>query len=492
MVNAGLVEQLAKQEARMQGLLSRLYGRRSERSENPDQLFLYSEPDQPEIPVFVDEAPDEESGTADQQGPQKKKRRHRSGPRASKDLPVKETVIEIQEDDRLCPCCDQPMEAIGEAHSDKFNIVQACAEILRTVCIKYACKHCEDAGVRQASVPPSPIEGSKAGAGLLSHIVVSKYDDHLPLNRQERILKRHGLEIAQSTMVDWVRRVAELCSPIRDQMQREILDCKMIQTDDTKILVLDKSHPKGSKKAYLWVYLDMNKNAVFDFTTKRNRGSPEAWFGDYKGHIVADGFPGYDHLFKDGLCVEVGCWSHARRKFFDAAKAGDEKGQLAVDVIRGLFHIEKEMKEQGLKRDQRTAVRQKKSKPIADSLFKWLEGLNQSQDPSQLMGTAITYALNQKQALLEFLKDGDLPLHNNDSERAMRHVAVGRRNWTFAGSEAGGERAAILYSLMYSCRLVGICPQSYLADVLDKVSTHPAARVAELTPRGWAKARGLL
>ena len=484
-VKKELSKKLDLLQERLSLLLHKLFGRKSERlREHPGQLLLF-EPPEEEIkkPPFIDEAPDEESETSP------KKKRRRRGPRAIKPLPTEEIVIEIPEEERLCPCCREPMTVIGEDRQVKYETVPAMAMEIHTIRPKYACKKHEEAGVLQAPLPPSPIEKSKAGPSLLAHVLVSKYNDHLPLHRLMGIFRRHGLEIGDGIMCDWVRKCAELLAPIRKEIGKQIKSGDLIYTDDTPITVQDRNVPKGSKKAFLWAYLDTRGNVVFDFTTSRSREGPSRWLSGYKGRLVADAFSGYDCLFDGGDIVEVGCWAHARRKFEEAYKAGDERGHLVLQAIAGMYRLEKMATEKGYSPSARRLMRETKIREILEQLFAWIESLSPSLVPGSLMAKAVGYALNQKKALMEFLKASALPLDNNYAERTLRHVALGRKNWVFAGSDAGGERAAILYSLMMTCRYLEMNPHAYLTDVLKRIKTQDPTRMEELTPMVWKEQR---
>jgi len=313
--------------------------------------------------------------------------------------------------------------------------------------------------VVQAPLFARPIDKGMAGPGLLAHVVVSKYSDSLPLHRQELIFPRAGLSLSRKTLCDWVARVAELMEPIVGYMKTNgVLGSRVIHSDDTRITVQDASHPGGSRAGYIWVYGGIEGDLVYDFTPSRSRDGPLDFLGDWKGYFQADAYSGYDELFRRGWVIEVGCWAHARRRFFEAVKTAVESASLVMGLIRLLYAVEREAKRRALDVDDRRALRQEKSKPILDRLGETLAELARRHLPKSPMGDAIGYARRQWGALVRYVEDGALEIDNNRSERALRIVAVGRKNWVFAGSDAGGRRAATLYSLTATCRNIGVDP----------------------------------
>jgi hypothetical protein len=326
-----------------------------------------------------------------------------------------------------------------------------------------------------------------AGAGLLAQVVTAKYKDHLPLHRQHGIYLRQGVDIAESTMVDWVGEVAHLVQPVVSVIHEDILATDIVPTDDTPICVQDRSHPKGSRKGFLWAYLGEPGDVVFRYTRGRGRDGPLDFFGDYQGYVQADAYAGYDALFRRPGVVEVGCWAHARRRFFKALDTEPEPAKYAIAAIRMLYDVEKQADEAGLDADGRRELRQQESRPLLDKLGPWLRGLKHNALPKSPIGKAVSYAINQWDALTRFVDDGRLALDNNRTERAIRQVAIGRKNWMFAGSDAGGERAAAIYSLIGGCIELKLDPFEYLEDVIRRLPAGADPR--ELTPRAWLAAR---
>ena len=360
--------------------------------------------------------------------------------------------------------------------------------VIQHVRPKYASKACEGKVVIAERLP-EPIEKGLPGPGLLAQVIVSKYADHLPLNRQEGFLRRHGVELPRSTTCDWMAVCAGLLEPIVKQMHREILQSRVIQTDDTPVTVLDKV--KGRYQGRLWIYLGDRDHpqVVFDFTTDRSGAGPERMLKGYQGYLQADAYSAYDRLYADGTIVEVGCWMHARRKFFEAKTSDPLRAHQALAWIRGLYAVEREAKTKELDDAQRLTLRQEQSRPILETIKEWLDKEVGQVLPKSPMAEAIGYALNHWKALERYLEASFLEIDNGASERGLRPVAVGRNNWLFVGSEAGGKTAAILMSLCATCKRVGIDPLAYLRDVLERISTHPASRIAELVPDQWRKIR---
>jgi len=334
-------------------------------------------------------------------------------------------------------------------------------------------------------LPALPIEKGRPGPGILAYIITSKFCDHLPLYRLEQIFARHGLHIPRTTQWGWVRDSADLLVAIVLAMKRLILASEKIHTDDTYIPIQDKSRTQV-REGYLWPHIDMANNVYFDYTTTRSGEGPQQMLGGYQGYIQADAFNGYDSLYGEGKATEVGCWAHARRKFDEALATDPLRANEMLALIAQLYVIEKKARQEHLDAEGTRALRQKFSQPILEDQIKpLLESWGPEVLPKSPIGKAVTYAVNQWEALNRYLEDGILCIDNSVSERVIKLVALGRKNWLFSGSDAGARRAAILYSLIASCKLCGIDPFVYLRDVLERINTHPAHRVDELTPPQW-------
>jgi hypothetical protein len=325
------------------------------------------------------------------------------------------------------------------------------------------------------------------GEGLLAHIITSKYCDHAPLNRLEGILKRHGVDINVSTMCDWVAKCADLLEPLVKRMHKKILQSPKINTDDTRIPVKSKKRKGSTYNGYLWTYIDDKGNVVFDFTPTRSREGPMKFLGNYSGFVQADAYSGYDEFFRKGKAMEVGCNAHARRKFEYAMDSDPVRAARMMVLWGKLYEIESRAKKEKYNSAQLLKARQKEAKPILEEMKSVLDEYKKQVLPKSPMGKAITYALNQWEALIRYIDDPLLEIDNNISERTLRMVVIGRKNYMFAGSEAGAERAAIIYSLVASCKLKGHDPFAYFNDVLRRVSIHPADKIDELLPSNWKK-----
>jgi len=399
----------------------------------------------------------------------------------------------------------ETLTRIGEDKSETLDYIPAKLQVIEHVRVKYAATRRADGGqtVVSASMPPAPLPKSNASANLLSHVLVSKYADHLPLNRIEGILERHGAPIARSTLSDWVLGSTELLSVVYEAMKIHVLAAPKIHADDT-ILPLCEQGRGRVVQARLWAYLGAGSTraneqsewieypaAVFyEFTDDRRGEHVQKMLAAYRGYLQADAYAGFDALYKDGRILEVACWAHARRKFFEIADAAPEGTRTAahdaLDWIVSLYMIERAIADEPP--DKKHKIRQAQSAPMLADFKTWLEGTLRTLLPRSPTAGAIGYALNQWAALNRYLESGILDIDNNACERAMRPVALGRKNFLFVGSDRGGRAAAVAYSLIETCKLHGVEPYAYLADVLRRLPAHPINRVAELLPFRWKPA----
>lgn len=400
------------------------------------------------------------------------------------DLPREEIVIEPDADEKICPDCHSEKERIGEEVSEKLEYVPASFIVKRYVRPKYACRQCQG-NVSIGDLPPMMIDKGIAGEGLLAHIITSKYADHVPLNRLEGILKRHGVDINVSTMCDWVRDCANLLKPLVKRMREHILAGVKINTDDTPVPVKSKNRKGSTYNGYLWVYVGGRRYAVFDFTPTRSRHGPLNFLDTYDKHVQADAYSGYDEYFRTTKATEVGCHAHARRKFDYAMDSDPVRAAQMLALWKELYAVEQKAKEQHFTPAQLLAARQTESKEILGKVHENLMAWKDQVLPKSPTGKAIGYALGQWPALLRYLDDPILDIDNNLAERTLRMVAIGRKNWLFAGSEAGAERAAVIYSLVATCKLSGVDPFAYFRDVLRRITTHPASEIDALLPTDW-------
>jgi transposase len=482
-----------KLQHQLEQLLRQRYGPKGERID-PAQLLLFAREilTQAEPTPTPAAGPDPAPAPTSAPGAPKKDGHGRKPLPAS--LPRRPVLHDVPLEQRTCPDCGGQRTCIGREVREQLEYVPASLVVLEPIRPKYACRDCQ-ANVVIADVLPEPIDKGLPGPGLLAHIAVSKYGDHLPLYRLEGIFKRFGLELSRSTMCDWMATTAELLEPIVKLMLSEILTSRVVQNDDTTVPVQDHSG-KGIKTGRLWVSIGdrAHRYTVYTYTPDRSAAGPREIFEDFEGYLQADAYSAYDGLYKPGKIVEVGCMMHARRKFYEARTSDPPRSHQALAWIGLLYDVEREAR----KREtadydafvaSRHELRGERSRPIFDKFRAWLEAERPKVLPKSPIGEAIQYALNHWDALKRPLDAGFLELDNGACERAFKPVALGRKNWLFAGSDKGGQTAAVLMSLCTTCRDLGIDPQAYLRDVLDRISTHPARRIDELLPDRWQKLR---
>jgi transposase len=468
-------------------LLRARYGPRRERV-NENQLFLFAVA----LVSAGREAPNEPQGSAAPEkapGSTGKRKGHGRGA-LPKSLHRQRVVHDLAEDQRQCPQCQGALKRIGEEVSERLEYVPASLVVIQDACQKYACaKGCT---VVTAQKPMAPIEKGLPGPGLLAHVAVSKYGDHLPLNRQEEIFQRQGVDLPRQTMADWMRAGADLASPLYELMKQQVVGSKAIQTDDTPVPVLDPDLPH-TRTGRIWTYVGDGQHpyTVYDYTPTRRRDGPEEFLKAFRGYLQADAYSGYDHFFEEperGI-DEVACWAHARRKHYEAQSSDLMRATVMLAYIRLLYDVEREAREQQLKGEARRALRQKKSKPILEDIHAYLVREQPQVLPKSPEGEAIAYTLSNWKALIRYGEDGDLEIDNTGAERSLRSVAVGRKNWMFYGSDNGGRTAAVLSSLIATAKRLAIDPFAYLRDIFECISSHPQSRLAELLPDQWKERR---
>lgn len=385
-----------------------------------------------------------------------------------------------------CPDCGGAWQRLGEDVSEVLEYIPSSLRVVRHVRPRMSCRCCDR--IEQAPAPSRPIARSFAGPGLLSHVMVSKYLDHQPLYRQCQILGRENVEFSESTMGDWVGAVHHLLRPLLDALNRHVFQAAKLHTDDTPINVLAPGTGK-TRQARLWVYArddrpsgDTAAPAVwFRYSPDRRGIHPQTHLKDYRGILQADAFGGYDKIYKTGRVLEAGCWAHARRKFYDIhAKEETPITRHVLERVGALYKVEAEIR--GSPPEVRRAARQEHAKPIVTALHALLREQLPTVSRKSDTADAIGYAMNQWHALTRYLDDGRIEIDNNTAERALRGVSLGRKNYLFLGSDAGGERAATMYSLLGTAKLNGVDPEAYLRHVLTVIADHPVNRVDELLP----------
>jgi len=454
--------------------------RRERRVDDPDQGHLFDLHDTAIEPEAV--APTE----PDTAGPEPRPKTSRPHRRISLDhLPHNRIEHDLPEDEKTCSCCGGAKQRIGEDLSRELEFTPAKLEVNLHVLPKYACPKCRD-GVASPPVPPKPIPGGIAGAGLVSFVVVSKCADHLPLYRLEDILTRYGIYLSRSTLCDWFRNAATVLAPLAELQKTLVLQSPVIWTDDTPVTVLGTEKP-GSTKGRFWVYIGdaFHPYSAYDFTMSWSRDGPAAYLADYHGFLQADAYGGYDGIFlgSNGTIEEVACWAHARRKFYDARSNAPRESNQVLEWIRQLYDIEDRARD--MVPAERQALRQGESVPILDRIEAYLDELSPRILPKSALGKAMTYARNQRAALRRYTSDGRLTIDNNVSERTLRLQAIGRKNWEFLGSEAAGPRAAVLFTILAGAKRHRLEPWAYVRDLLLRLSVGET-ELESLLPDRWA------
>lgn len=376
-------------------------------------------------------------------------------------------------------------ERIGQEVSEVLERRPASLVVARVSRPKFVRKERDKDELTQivvAEVPELPIERGMAGPGLLSDTLVKRFGDHLPLNRQEAIWAREGIELSRSTLCGWHMQLGELVHPLPEAMLEEALGAPYLCTDATGVLV---QAPEKCRKGHFFVVVAPGLHVLFRYHEQHNSAAVDRMLRGYKGYLVADAHSVYDHLYGDDKATEVACLAHARRYFFKAFDTDPERARAALSMIGALFRIERELA--GEPRKEKEAVRREKSAPIVERFFQWCEVERERVLDETPIQTAIGYALNQKQPLKRFLEDGRLPLSNNISERELRREVVGRKNWLFVGTDEAGEVNADFVTLIASCQMHGIEPWAYLRDLLCLMPSWPKSRVLELAPAHWRR-----
>lgn len=489
-------------------LVRERYGRKSEKLDAHQlSLFLKSVSEEDAAPAEVTEAASEANAAAAKSHTEElrlkleelrelKKAQGKKGRRGGRtplpeNLPQEIIRIPVSEKDRGCEACGDEKSPAGSRSSKVVEFVPASFRVIVYEREQVACRRCE-AGMVTAPAANRPVEGGRPGPGLLAHLVVTKYHEHQPLHRITQSYQRLGVRIPASTLGQWVGVVAEYLRPLYDALKAMLLVSWVVGADDTGLKVLDRNSPNNILKGYLWAYVGYERGsptrALFRYEPDRKGFRPRNFLEDRRGYIQGDGYSGLDALFAGNppACVKVGCMMHARRYYKIALDSGDLRAAVALDLIQGLYTVEALATEGAATPEGRLALRQEHSRPLMERLEAWVRKQHGQVEPSSYLGKALTYSINQWASLEVFLNDGAIPIDNGEVERRIRPVALGRRNWLFAGSDAGAERAAIIYSLLACCKLAGVEPLAWLTDVLTRLCKGwPMRRLHELLPENW-------
>ena len=460
--------------------LRRQFGSQSE-AFSPEKLSLLALSDVEVIVTETTEKPESKPSTTP--------RATRQAVLVSKDTPVERVELDVA--DKTCDCCGGTLHRIGEDCSYQVAFIPAQTKVIETARPKYGCRDCET-GVKQQPLPPALIPKSMATASLLAYLIVSKYVDHLPLNRLEGILKRYGVTLPRSTQCEWLMRCAQLLKPLTQRMREDLLKSPQVFTDDTILPLQNDLQTRDQLiKARLWVYATQRKTGppiiLYDFTRTRKKSGPHTFLKDYRGYIQADAYSGYDGLYANGA-QEVACMAHCRRYFFEASENELTPGPAhqALSLIGELYRVERSIKHYSHKK--RKKQRRLRAKPVLKRLHRWLQVQGMKHLPKGKFAKAVNYALNHWPALTRYCDAGYLEIDNNYSEREMKPVALGRKNYLFTGSERGGEAAAVFYSLVETAKANQLNIYAYLNDVLDRLPRTQENALDALLPYHWQPA----
>lgn len=479
---AHLKIQVLEERLRLQRIQK--YGPGSEKLSDAQLDLLELEPGVSNLEVQVES----ERGSLPERVKMDRLRRHPGRQELPAALPRVERVIACTPDQCNCKSCGKPMTVIGHDQSEQLDVEPAKYFVLVTKREKRACRSCEQGGVAAAPVPARIIDKGLVSDRVVIDTVVSKYSDHLPLYRQSAMLEREtGLEISRATLDGWVMRVGELLIPVAGAMGRELIGGSYIQADETPVDVQMHDGRGQNHQAYLWQYSRPGGSVVFDFRLGRGRDGPKVFLGTFEALLQTDGYAAYEKVGGPKL-VHACCWSHARRKFFEAHQLSPDESVAKgiVILIDQLFAIDAQARAQNCDLAARDALRQEQARPLLDQIKEAIEAARRQALPSSKLGNAITYTLGLWEKLTRFLDFPELELSNNLAENSMRPIALGRKNWIHIGSPQAGPKVAAILSIVETCKRLRIPVREYLASVLPGLGDVSIQRVAELTPAAWA------
>ncbi|MDP6424752.1 MAG: IS66 family transposase [Planctomycetota bacterium] len=473
-------------------LMKKHLGRTTEKLD-PAQLSLLLQGQQPapDLEALLQDDEVAEELKRRQEEDKKTKKKRKPGPKPlPPHLERRRVVLEVPPEDCVCPECSALKFKCGEEVSEVLDMEPAIFFVWQYVRPKMACSKCQ-AHVSIAPPADKVIDGGRPGPALLAHAIVGKYQDHNPLHRLHRIYLRYGVDVAVSTLCDWMRAGHEMLQPLVAAIVRMALAAFVLQVDDTGIKVRDPAAPGGIRRGHLWGHVGDGKWACFYYTADWKGEHPQAFLRDRVGYTQADAYKGYDALFAspNAKQIEVGCNAHARRYWTELLDSGDSRAATPLKLYQKLYQVERLAKVRNLEPDGRHELRQMHSRPLMNGLFAWIVERHGAEPPKSLFAKASGYAIRQQAALQRFLEHGAIPIDNTGVERALRPICSGRRNYLFCGSDEGAKRAATMYTILGTCALNGVEPSAYLTDVLQKLAGGWLnSRLDELLPPNWIEA----
>ncbi|WP_437275449.1 IS66 family transposase [Sorangium sp. So ce375] len=487
--------------ARLASALRDLYGRKSQQVSTEQLMLMFAElgaeapPGAAGSELGADAPPQPEQGLVPQPPEPPKPPRGRGG-RAPlpEHLPRETRVVPVPEAERTCPQCGAEKKCIGHRTSEVLEFIPAQFKIIEEQREKLACPRCPEQGVTTAD-SEKVMDRGRPGPGLLASILVEKFEDAMPLYRQSQQYARFGVSLSPSTLGDWSAFALDVLAPVAERIEERVLGSFYLCADDTGMRVLDRDHPAGVKRGHIWAFVGTGLVA-FLYAPDWKAKHPAALLQGFTGYLQGDGYAGYGAMLRGGEGGEMivpeerrlGCGMHIRAKFEKAAKGGDTRAAVALSYFKAIYRIEAACKEEALSTEARLTRRQERSLPAVDELYQWIHELHLRLVPGTPLCIATQYAINQEAAWRRCFTDGRFEIDNGEVERQLRRVALGRKNYLFAGSDKGAERLAIGYTIFGSCRMHGVNPLAWATDVIGKLQAGwPRGRLDELLPDAWAK-----
>ena len=480
-------------QVRLEKALRQLYGRKSEKVSTAQLSLLLQGLSEPAPEAVQDEA-DEAAGKGDVPQPKDSPRRL-GGRKPRRDLPAnlpRETkTVPVPAGHRVCALCGTDKVCIGHLKSEVLEFVHAHFKIVELLREKLACPKCESGVVTAPS--EKVMDRGRPGPGLLANLLVEKFQDSMPLYRQAQGYERYGVSLSESTLGDWAAFGCDVLEPVAKRVGQLIVREDYVQADDTGLKVLDRDHVNGVKRGHMWAFV-AGRLVAFHYAPDWTAERASDFLRGFRGRLQGDGYAGFEEMLEppEGEPPEIdedrrlGCGMHVRRKFEEAATAGDARGAIALAFIKKLYRIEEACKADGLEPVARHARRQAESIPILDDLYRWIHELEPTVVPKTPIQKAVGYAINQEERWRRCFADGRFEIDNGEPERQLRRVAIGRKNYLFAGSDKGAQRIAVAYTLLGTCHMNGANPLAYLTDIIEKLQNGwPQARLDEILPDRW-------